>query len=324
MSLCCVHLLTGALMVHHHVPVDVQWPPNAPIIPPTEIVAGGSGSRAPLVTRLHEDPTVVVKHPDAPRAANGRQGGTATALAGTFGSVAHVDVKLDTTAPGSAAGERQAAAPTNETVASRTHAEHGGIQEARPSLAMTPSEGTAPNAAAFNSHLSLADVGAFVHMTSFVPGAIAAGSAATGRLGEEVAFRAIAATTSPQFYGLPGLGPEGPRNATWVNADKETELPYDITYDGTGPDGERRTFYVEVKSTAEDAKAIFEVSAAELEFAQRHSECYVIFRLFGLRSAGTGPPLPVKVAVVAHPWRAVKEKCAQLYLGLRPTEQRPP
>lgn len=39
-----------------------QWPPNAPVVPPTAVVAGsGAGPRLlPVLTRLHEDPTVEV------------------------------------------------------------------------------------------------------------------------------------------------------------------------------------------------------------------------------------------------------------------------
>ena len=67
----------------------------------------------------------------------------------------------------------------------------------------------------------------------------------------------------------------------WVNAENEQGLPYDVC---VRRDGEI-VLYAEVKSTVEEAKAVFELTLAELDLARQVGPRYTIYRVFGACSA---------------------------------------
>ena len=67
----------------------------------------------------------------------------------------------------------------------------------------------------------------------------------------------------------------------WVNAEEEQGLPYDVCVRRGG----EIVLYAEVKSTAEEAKAVFELTLAELDLARQVGPQYTIYRVFSACSA---------------------------------------
>eukprot|EP00966_Prymnesium_polylepis_P220268 5095558-Prymnesium_polylepis.1 len=90
----------------------------------------------------------------------------------------------------------------------------------------------------------------------------------TGRWGEQLIARYLLATVAAA---------EG----TWVNEAEESGLPYDIlvTERSEGM-GWGRESYIEVKATNSADKPLFEMSVAELEFAQKQGASYSLYRVF--------------------------------------------
>jgi hypothetical protein len=71
----------------------------------------------------------------------------------------------------------------------------------------------------------------------------------------------------------------------WVNEEEERWQPYDIIItEHGGASGSRNVSYVEVKATTSPDKPLFEISIAELEFAQKHGAAYSLYRVFNANS----------------------------------------
>ncbi|MCO5609949.1 hypothetical protein L7F22_064184 [Adiantum nelumboides] len=85
----------------------------------------------------------------------------------------------------------------------------------------------------------------------------------TGRLGEAVVYNHL-------------LEKHGPEQVTWMNADVESGLPYDIVL--KGDDGQQKL--MEVKTTWSEDKDWFEMSPHEWELACRLGDRFVIVRVF--------------------------------------------
>ncbi|KAI5058052.1 hypothetical protein GOP47_0026222 [Adiantum capillus-veneris] len=85
----------------------------------------------------------------------------------------------------------------------------------------------------------------------------------TGRLGEAVVFNHL-------------LEKHGPELVTWMNAEEESGLPYDIVL--KGGDGQQKL--MEVKTTWTEDKDWFEMSPHEWELACRLGDRFVIVRVF--------------------------------------------
>ena len=107
----------------------------------------------------------------------------------------------------------------------------------------------------------------------------------------------------------------------WVNEERESGLPYDLVLAamapagreagsggrGRGGSGHDVIAYVEVKSSRGHSRDMFEISQAELAFADREGKRYHILRVWGTRtgSAVTAPP---RVQAFTDPIRLWQEK----------------
>jgi hypothetical protein len=82
----------------------------------------------------------------------------------------------------------------------------------------------------------------------------------------------------------------------WLNWQQDRGVGYDILVREGRDEG-----YVEVKSTADEAKASFEVTTAEWECARLNGQRYRIFRLY---NAGHSNP---RIEVIANPYQLGQE-----------------
>jgi hypothetical protein len=82
----------------------------------------------------------------------------------------------------------------------------------------------------------------------------------------------------------------------WLNWQQDRGVGYDILVCEGGVEG-----YVEVKSTADEARAVFEVTPAEWECARLNGPRYRIFRVYN-----AGRPNP-RIEVLADPYRLWQE-----------------
>mmetsp|Transcript_7722 Transcript_7722/g.20580 ORF Transcript_7722/g.20580 Transcript_7722/m.20580 type:complete len:126 (-) Transcript_7722:263-640(-) len=85
----------------------------------------------------------------------------------------------------------------------------------------------------------------------------------------------------------------------WVNQEQESGLPYDIVL--RNPETHAVLAYVEVKSSAWHSKDAFEVSPAEMRWAQHHGPAYTVFRVSG---ASTSNPSLVRLTDPIALWQA--------------------
>lgn len=93
----------------------------------------------------------------------------------------------------------------------------------------------------------------------------------------------------------------------WVNAEEEQGLPYDVCVRRGG----EIVLYAEVKSTAEEAKTVFELTLAELDLARQVGPRYTIYRVFSACSAAP------RVAQLLDPARQLAAGCMQLLVAPR-------
>lgn len=132
-----------------------------------------------------------------------------------------------------------------------------------------------------------------------------ADAAAVGRYGEELAYRYLSAAA--EAWG-------GGWTAVWENAAGESGRPYDIRLvsaaaaatDGAGAGGGGAggggvTLFVEVKASRASDRALFEMTAREMEFAEAAGDRYHVLRVSG---AGSGAPTLSRLVNPALMWRA--------------------
>ena len=107
----------------------------------------------------------------------------------------------------------------------------------------------------------------------------------------------------------------------WVNEERESGLPYDLvlaamapaTGQAAGSSGRRGgaghdvVAYVEVKSSRGHSRDMFEISQAELAFAEREGKRYHVLRVWGTRT-GAGVTAPPRVQAFTDPIRLWQEK----------------
>jgi hypothetical protein len=91
----------------------------------------------------------------------------------------------------------------------------------------------------------------------------------TGRWGEQLVARHLRETLASA-------------KVDWVNEEEERGLPYDIIVTEHG--GASGKTYVEVKATTSADKPLFEISFAEVGFAQTHGAAYSLYRVFNAKS----------------------------------------
>ena len=122
---------------------------------------------------------------------------------------------------------------------------------------------------------------------------------------------------------VPGLGPGW--EVEWVNAAGESLLPFDVRLTGppgSGPPGPepsgsgaapergRAVVLVEVKTTTEREKRLFEVSLPELECARAYGERFLIARVF----LAPGLEETCRVVVLKAPYRLLESHGADLLM----------
>ncbi len=110
---------------------------------------------------------------------------------------------------------------------------------------------------------------------------VAGGDRAAAVLGEYLVFAAL---QKGQFEVVPNQLDNW--SVEWVNRSGETGLPYDLRLTGLGNSSSRHIF-LEVKTTTNISKCVFEISLDELECAKEHRDDYMIARVF---LASAGPP----------------------------------
>lgn len=116
----------------------------------------------------------------------------------------------------------------------------------------------------------------------------------TGRLGEAVVFNYL-------------LEKHGPNHVTWINAEAERQLPYDIVIDDF--DGQQKL--VEVKATLSEDKDWFEISDREWELAGKAGERFIIIRVFLVGSLGSA-----RILWLPNPAKLCNDKVIKLALIL--------
>ena len=83
-----------------------------------------------------------------------------------------------------------------------------------------------------------------------------------------------------------------PLRVIWVNEERESGLPYDLVLAALSPAAGRGAHdviaYIEVKSSRGHSRDVFEISRAELAFAEREGRRYHVFRVWGSRAAAGG------------------------------------
>ncbi|KXZ46648.1 hypothetical protein GPECTOR_41g612 [Gonium pectorale] len=126
---------------------------------------------------------------------------------------------------------------------------------------------------------------------------------AIGRWGEELVFRHLVTQLdrqqrsqlqtahgggAPTGQGQPAAraGSVAADRVVWVNRERESYMPYDIYIQHA----DESTTYIEVKTSTSNTKDLFEISLAELRFAEDQGSQYVLYRV-----RGAGGPNPVIV-----------------------------
>lgn len=122
------------------------------------------------------------------------------------------------------------------------------------------------------------------------------GSRAASVMGEAVVFHAMRA-------GALVVHGSSDWKIEWANADGESFLPYDIRLSRDPCE----VVLVEVKTTTQSDKQLFEVSTAELECAKQHGSNYMIARVF-LAAEGH------RVVVIKSPFELIQQKVLDLLI----------
>ena len=68
---------------------------------------------------------------------------------------------------------------------------------------------------------------------------------------------------------------------SWMNSDEEQGFHYDLTIEEKTDDGGVEVTYVEVKTSREHDKRLFEISEPQFRWAMQHNFHYHIYRVFG-------------------------------------------
>lgn len=118
-----------------------------------------------------------------------------------------------------------------------------------------------------------------------------------GRIGEQLLFTCLTQELASQ-----------PITVVWVNQDGETKLPYDILL--TQGDGSNTLEIIEVKTTTDLNKELFEISAAELLKGAENPTIYSIYLLYlDIGTSGVS-----KILRLSNVWHHLRNHDLSLYL----------
>lgn len=117
---------------------------------------------------------------------------------------------------------------------------------------------------------------------------------AVGRWGEELVWRHLSLVYSshPSHQGWA---------MEWVNKEQEQGLPYDIRIRPPASDTRGQELYIEVKASSSERKDFFEVSHAEMAFAEAQGAAFHLYRVLGI---GGRAPAVARVVDPVGKWAA--------------------